>query len=223
VVEIGTGWGGFAVHAASRYGCRVTTTTISSKQHEYALKRIADAGLTHQVTVLHDDYRDLRGQFDKLVSVEMIEAIDWRQLDTFFRTCARLLRPDGLMGLQAITIADQSYERAKNGRDFIKAFIFPGACLPSLEAITRATARATDLRIIDLEDIGRHYPPTLHHWLDNLEGKASEVEYLGLGPRFMRMWRLYLTYCEAAFLERHISDVQVVLAKPAWEAPLLVR
>ena len=222
VIEIGTGWGGFAVHAALRYGCRVTTTTISAEQYEYASKRVRDAGLADRVRVLHDDYRDLRGRFDKLVSVEMIEAIDWRQLGTFFRTCARLLRPEGLMALQAITVADQSYERTKIARDFIKAFIFPGGCLPSIEAISRATA-ATDMRIIDIEDIGRHYAETLWRWRGNVDAHTSQIAALGLGPSFLRMWRFYLTYCEAGFLERQVSDVQILLAKPAWRPALAVR
>ena len=222
VLEIGSGWGGLAVHAANEYGCRVTTTTISAEQHAYATKRVAGAGLTDRVTVLHDDYRDLRGRFDKLVSIEMIEAVDWRQLDRFFRICAKLLRPEGLMALQAITIADQSYERAKNSTDFVKAFIFPGGCLPSISALARSTA-ATDMRIVDLEDIGRHYGETLRRWRANVDARVSEIEGLGLGQRFLRMWRFYLSYCEAAFLERHVSDVQMVLAKPAWRPPLLLR
>jgi cyclopropane-fatty-acyl-phospholipid synthase len=141
VIEIGTGWGGFAVHAAEHYGCRVTTTTISDAQFEYAAKRVADAGLTGRVTVLDRDYRDLTGTYDKLVSIEMIEAVDWRHHDTFFRTCASLLGPDGLMALQAITVDDRSFERAKNGKDFVREFIFPGGCLPSVEAITRSLRR----------------------------------------------------------------------------------
>jgi len=222
VLEIGTGWGGFAVHAATRYGCRVTSTTISAEQYTYAKERVSRAGLSERVTILQKDYRDLSGQYDKLVSIEMVEAVDWRVLGTYFKKCATLLRPDGLMALQAITIADQSYERAKNSQDFIKAFIFPGSCLPSVGSIAGALAK-TDLRIVDLEDIGRHYAETLLRWRDNVDGHQAEVEDLGFDARFLRMWRLYLSYCEAAFLERHISDVQLVLAKPAWRAPLLVR
>ena len=223
VVEIGTGWGGFAVHAAGTYGCRVTTTTISAEQYRAARQRVTDAGLSDLVTVLQADYRDLEGRYDKLVSIEMIEAVDWRQLDTFFRSCSNLLRPDGLMALQAIVIADRSYEWAKRHRDFIKEDIFPGSCLPSVGAITRSTTRATDLGIIDLEDIGRHYAETLRRWRTNVDARLDDVERLGLGPTFVRLWRLYLSYCEAAFLERHVSDVQMVLAKPAWRSPLGVR
>jgi cyclopropane-fatty-acyl-phospholipid synthase len=222
VLEIGTGWGGFAVHAATHYGCRVTTTTVSAEQYAHAKEWIARAGLAGRVTLLQEDYRNLSGHYDKLVSIEMVEAVDWRLLGTYFRTCARLLRPEGLMALQAITIADRSYERAKNSRDFVKAFVFPGSCLVSVGSLAKAAA-TTDLRIIDLEDIGRHYAETLRHWRDNVDAHQREIEALGFDRRFLRMWRLYLSYCEAAFLERHISDVQLVLAKPAWPAPLLVR
>ncbi|MDA8309887.1 MAG: DUF1365 family protein [Actinomycetota bacterium] len=222
VVEIGTGWGGFAVHAATRYGCRVTSTTISSEQYAHARDWVARAGVSDRVTILEEDYRNLRGQYDKLVSIEMVEAVDWRVLDTYFRTCAALLRPAGLMALQAITIADQSYERAKNSTDFIKAYIFPGSCLPSVSSLARAAAR-TDLRVVDLEDIGRHYAETLRRWRDNVDEHASAIHALGFDERFVRMWRFYLSYCEGAFLERHISDVQLVLAKPGWRAPLLLR
>ncbi len=222
VLEIGTGWGGFAVHAATHYGCHVTTTTVSAEQYAHARDWVTRAGLSERVTVLQEDYRNLRGQYDKLVSIEMVEAVDWRLLGRYFRTCASLLRPDGLMALQAITIADQSYERAKNSQDFIKAFIFPGSCLPSVGSLARAAAK-TDLRLVDLEDIGRHYAETLRRWRDNVDERQRELEALGFDMRFLRMWHLYLSYCEAAFLERHISEVQLILAKPAWQAPLLVR
>jgi cyclopropane-fatty-acyl-phospholipid synthase len=222
VVEIGTGWGGFAIHAATRFGCRVTSTTISAEQYAYAAKRVADLGLTDRVTILQEDYRDLRGQYDKVVSIEMIEAVDWRLLGTFFETCARLLRADGLMALQAITIADRSYDRAKNHRDFIKEFIFPGGCLPSLQSIAIATAR-TDMSLVDLEDIGRHYAETLRRWRAAVDDHRPEIEELGFDERFLRLWRLYLCYCEAAFLERHVSDVQMVFAKAKWRPPLLSR
>jgi cyclopropane-fatty-acyl-phospholipid synthase len=222
VLEIGTGWGGFAVHAASHYGCRVTSTTISAAQYAHATEWVARAGLSRRVRILNADYRSLRGTYDKLVSIEMVEAVDWRLLDTYFRTCATLLRPHGLMALQAITIAEQSYERAKNSRDFVKAFIFPGSCLPSVGSLARAAA-STDLRIIDLEDIGRHYAETLRRWQDNIDAHRREIGGLGFDERFLRLWRLYLSYCTAAFCERHISDVQLVLAKAQWEAPLVVR
>jgi cyclopropane-fatty-acyl-phospholipid synthase len=223
LVEIGTGWGGFACHAAAHYGCRVTTTTISDAQFEYASKRVVGEGLADRVTVLNQDYRDLTGTYDKLVSIEMIEAVDWRQHDTFFRRCAGLLRDDGLMALQAITIDDRSFERAKNGTDFVREYIFPGGCLPSLEAIGRSLRRVTPMTVVDVEDIGRHYAETLERWYRNLAERTAEVETLGLDERFRRLWDFYLCYCRGAFLERHISDVQMVLAMPDWQAPMAVR
>jgi cyclopropane-fatty-acyl-phospholipid synthase len=223
VLEIGTGWGSFAVFAAATYGCRVTTTTISEAQYTLASKRVAEAGLSDRVRVLDLDYRDVQGTFDKLVSVEMIEAVDWRRHDTFFAACADRLRPDGLMALQAITIDDRSFDRAKHRADFIRQLIFPGGCIPSIESITRSLRRATPLRIVDLEDIGRHYPETLRRWHENLEHDRPAVAALGLDRHFQRLWDLYLCYCEAAFLERHISDVQMVMAMPGWQPPLLTR
>jgi len=223
LVEIGTGWGGLACHAAANYGCQVTTTTISDAQFEYASKRVVGEGLADRVTVLNKDYRDLTGTYDKLVSVEMIEAVDWRQHDTFFRTCAGLLHDEGLMALQAITIDDRSFERAKNGTDFVREYIFPGGCLPSLEAITRSLRRATPMMVVDVEDIGRHYAETLRRWDERVMDHADSVTALGLDARFQRLWHFYLCYCEGAFLERHISDVQMVLAMPDWRAPLSVR
>jgi len=214
VVEIGTGWGGFAVHAAATYGCRVTTTTISQAQFEYATARVAAAGLASRVEVRHDDYRDLTGTYDKLVSIEMIEAVDWRELDTFFEVCQRLLTPDGVMGLQAIVIPGHRYERAKNTEDFIKAFIFPGGCLPSIEAITRVSGRTTDLTLTAVDDFGLHYAETLRRWKANVDAHADELPDLGLDDGFRRMWDFYLAYCEAAFDEREISVVQCVLARP---------
>ena len=214
VVEIGTGWGSFAVHAAARYGCRVTTTTISAAQHDYAAKRVADAGLADRVAVLDADYRDLTGTFDKLVSIEMIEAVDWRDHDVFFEACARLLRPEGRAALQAIVIADESFERAKRHDDFIRDAVFPGGCLPSVTSILRSGRRA-GLRLVDLREIGGHYPETLRRWRANLDDHAGELAGMGLGPEFRRLWDLYLTYCEAAFLEHHVSDVQVVLERAA--------
>jgi cyclopropane-fatty-acyl-phospholipid synthase len=223
VIEIGTGWGGFAVHAASTYGCRVTTTTVSEAQFSHASKRVADAGLSDRVTVLDRDYRDLTGTFDKLVSIEMIEAVDWRQHDTFFRTCASLLHDRGLMALQAITMDDRSYERAKNGTDLIRELIFPGGCIPSIEAITRSLRRATPMTVVDLEDIGQHYVETLLRWYENVGRHRQEITALGLDERFQRLWDLYLCYCAGAFAERHISDVQMVMAMPDWVGPMALR
>ena len=214
VVEIGTGWGSFAIHAATRYGCRVTTTTISDAQYEHAATRVADAALDDRVTVLDDDYRDLTGTFDKLVSIEMIEAVDWRDHDRFFEACAALLRPGGRAALQAIVIADDSFERAKHHDDFIRRAIFPGGCLPSVTSI-HTSARRAGLHLVEVLDIGEHYPETLRRWRTNVDDHAAEVTAIGLGTDFRRLWDLYLAYCEAAFLERHVSDVQVVLAKSA--------
>ena len=201
---------------AGRYGCRVTTTTVSEAQRSYVEKRVADAGLADRVTVLGDDWRDLRGRFDKLVSVEMIEAVDWRHHDAFLAACSALLSEDGLAALQAIVIDDRSFPRAKRHRDFIRALVFPGGCLPSVASITACLARATDLRIVDLEDIGLHYAETLRRWTANLDSHDVELRRLGVSSEFRRLWALYLAYCEAAFLERHVSDVQVLLAKPSW-------
>ncbi len=221
VVEIGTGWGAFAVHAASTRGCRVTTTTISDEQYEYAIERVRAAGLRGRVTVLRSDYRDLRGQFDKLVSIEMIEALGWRDFGTFFDRCSRLLRPDGLMLLQAIVIDDRAYEVEKLSRTFIRSYIFPNGCLPSLEVIARSVARRTDMRTVGLEDLTPHYVPTLRAWRERFENSLDRVRSLGYDDRFCRIWRLYLSYCEAGFAERRIGDVQMLLAKPGWrQAPV---
>jgi cyclopropane-fatty-acyl-phospholipid synthase len=223
VVEIGTGWGSFALHAARTYGCRVTTTTVSRSQYEVATQRVADAGLSNLIRVLEADYRDLEGTYDKLVSIEMIEAVDWRRHDTFLAGCGRLLRPDGLMVLQAIVIADRSYDRAKHHQDFIRRMVFPGGCIPSVTAMSDSLTRATGLRIFDLEDIGRHYAATLRCWHDNIATHWDAVPANDADEKFRRLWRLYLCYCEAAFLERHISDVQMVIAGPQFRPSLSLR
>ncbi len=215
VLEIGTGWGSFALHAASTRGCRVTTTTISSEQYAHALERVRRAGLEGRVTVLLSDYRDLRGSYDKLVSIEMIEAVGWRHTGAFLGTCSRLLAPDGAMLLQAITIDDRAYEVEKASRSFMKQRIFPGGSLPSLEAIARDLARHTDLQLIDLQDITSHYVPTLREWHKRFQAAAPELAELGYDERFQRLWTLYLCYCQAGFAERRICDVQLLLAKPA--------
>ncbi len=214
VLEIGTGWGGFALHAASRHGCRVTTTTISCEQYDLAKQRVHEAGLEDRVTLLFDDYRDLSGRFDKLVSIEMIEAVGYEYYPNFFRRCAELLEPSGMMLLQTITIADQQYDRAKHAVDFIQRYIFPGGCLPSVTALCRAATRASDLRLYHLEDIGPHYATTLRHWRDRFHNRLDEVRALGYPDSFVRMWEFYLCYCEGAFLERVIGNVQMLLVKP---------
>jgi cyclopropane-fatty-acyl-phospholipid synthase len=214
VLEIGSGWGGFAIHAASRYGCRVTTTTISDRQYALAGERIAAAGLAGRVTLLKRDYRDLAGTFDKLVSIEMIEAVGHHFLEEFFRVCGRRLKPDGRMLLQAITIRDQVYNWHKRNVDFIKRYIFPGSCLPSISAIARAAADASDLRLVHLEDIAPHYARTLRCWRQNFFGNLAKVKALGFPEAFVRMWEFYLCYCEGGFAERYLGDVQLLFMKP---------
>jgi cyclopropane-fatty-acyl-phospholipid synthase len=216
VLEIGGGWGGFAIHAATRRGCRVTTTTVSREQHRLATERVRAAGLSDRVTVLLSDYRDLRGRFDKLVSIEMIEAVGWQYFDTFFARCSRLLRPDGAMLLQAITIAHPLYLTGRSSAGFTNAMIFPGGCLPSVEAMLRSTARVTDMRLVQLEDITPHYPKTLRSWRENLVARREAVMKLGFDERFWRTWMLYLSYCEGAFRERRITDMQLLFAKPGF-------
>ena len=214
LLEIGTGWGGFALHAATHYGCRVTTTTISREQHKLACERVQAAGLDDRITVLCKDYRDLDGQYDKLVSIEMIEAVGHRFFDTYFRTCSRLLKPEGMMLLQSITISDQEYERAKRAVDFIQHYIFPGGCLPSIEAISKAVARVTDLRLFHLEDIGPHYATTLRHWRERFFANLDRMRSQGFSDSFIRMWEFYLCYCEGGFTERAIGTAQMLFTKP---------
>lgn len=214
VLEIGTGWGGFAIYAAENYGCRVTTTTISSQQHDYARDAIAKAGLEQRITLLQSDYRDLEGQYDKLVSIEMIEAVGHEFHDTYFSKCCELLKKDGLMLLQAITIADQHYERAKKTVDFIKRYIFPGGCLTSVTAMSDTLTRVTDMRIVDLEDIGPHYATTLRRWHERFSDSIDEVRGMGFSEEFIRMWQYYLCYCEGAFMERAIGNVQMLMMRP---------
>ncbi len=218
VLEIGSGWGAFALYAAHTRGCRVTTTTISQEQHRYVLAQVGRAGLEDRVEVLLEDYRDLRGRYDKLVSIEMIEAVGWRHFGTFFDRCSRLLEPDGAMLLQAITIADRAYEVEKASRSFMNTYIFPNGCLPSLAVIEREVRRRTDMRLEQIEDITPNYVQTLRHWRANFEANLGRLAELGYDQRFQRIWRLYLSYCEAGFAERRIGDVQVLLTKPRWLA-----
>ena len=214
VVEIGTGWGGFALHAAKHYGCRVTTTTISKEQHALATQRVAEAGLSDRITLLLQDYRDLDGQFDKLVSIEMIEAIGHQYLDTYFAKCASLLKPDGLALIQAITIEDHRYAQALKSVDFIKRYIFPGSFIPSVSAMLASSGRVSDLKLTHLEDIGPSYAVTLRRWHERFLAQLPAVRELGYSDRFIRMWRWYLAYCEGGFIERAIGDVQLLFAKP---------
>jgi cyclopropane-fatty-acyl-phospholipid synthase len=221
VLEIGSGWGGFAVHAAEHFGVRVTTTTISAEQFAYATELVASRDLADRVTVLHEDYRELRGRHDAVASIEMIEAVDWREYDTYFATCARLLAPSGRMGIQAITIADQRFERAKTSQDFIKQYIFPGGCLPSVAAITRSLTAATDLVTTGLDDFGLHYAETLARWRSRLLASSGELRADGYDDALQRLWDFYFSYCEGAFRERHVSLIQATFAKPAWRPRVL--
>ena len=216
VLEIGTGWGGFAVYAARTRGCRVTTTTLSREQHAVAVERVREHGLEELVDVRLDDYRDLRGSYDKLVSLEMIESVGWKDFGTFFACCSDLLAPTGAMLLQAITMDDRAYGVEKASKSFIRTHIFPNGCLPSLEVIARCVARRTDLRTVGLEDLTPHYAETLRRWRANFDTATGALEALGYDERFRRLWRMYLAYCEGGFAERRIGLVQAVLAKPHW-------
>ncbi|HET9162001.1 MAG TPA: cyclopropane-fatty-acyl-phospholipid synthase family protein [Solirubrobacterales bacterium] len=213
LLEIGTGWGGLAVHAAREYGCRVTTTTISREQHRLASERVREAGLEDRVTVLLEDYRDLRGSYDKLVSIEMIEAVGWNHFDEFFRRCDELLAPEGLMFLQAITIDDGLYESEKAARSFANAHVFPGGCLPSKATIAACIARATSLRQVWSADITANYPPTLAAWRRRFLAAWERLRGRGYDERFRRLWVFYLTSSEAGFREGRIGDVQALFAK----------
>ena len=216
LIEIGTGWGGMAIYAAQHYGCRVTTTTISKEQYDYASKAVAQAGLEDRITLLCDDYRDLTGQFDKLVSIEMIEAVGHEFYESYFSTCSRLLKSNGKMVIQAITIPDQRYDHARQSVDFIKRYIFPGGCLPSIGVITDNLARHTDLHIVSMNDITQDYARTLEAWHHVFLEQLDKVMEMGFDERFIRMWRFYLSYCEGGFRERIIGTFQISMAKPGY-------
>lgn len=214
VLEIGTGWGGFATYAAKNFGCKVTTTTISKEQYQGAQQRILDAGVADRVTVLMEDYRDLQGRYDKLVSIEMIEAVGHHYLDTYLKQCAALLKPDGLALIQAITIEDRYYHQALKSVDFIKRYIFPGSFIPCVSAIVASASRCTDLRLINLEDQGESYALTLNHWRKRFMAALGQVRAQSYNEEFIRMWEFYLCYCEGGFKEKSISNVQLLWAKP---------
>jgi cyclopropane-fatty-acyl-phospholipid synthase len=214
LLEIGTGWGGLAIHAATNFGCRVTTTTISKQQFDVARERIADAGLSDRVTLLLQDYRDLTGQFDKLVSIEMIEAVGHRYYDTYFRKCSELLKPHGTFVLQGIVMPDRRYKKYLRSVDFIQRYVFPGGCLPSMSSMLQSTSRATDLRFVHAEDFGIHYAQTLREWRQRFHQRIDEVRDLGFSDRFIRLWNYYLSYCEASFDERFTRVVQIQFDKP---------
>jgi cyclopropane-fatty-acyl-phospholipid synthase len=222
LLEIGTGWGGLALHAAANYGCRVTTTTISEQQHSLAQQRIAAAGLSDRIELRLADYRDLSGRYDKLISIEMVEAVGPQFLQTYLAKCSSLLRPDGAMLLQAITLQDQLYAAALSNVDFIQRYVFPGSFIPSIIAILSAAAGGTDLKLFHLEDIGPHYATTLRRWRENFFANLAGVRKLGYPEEFIRLWNYYLCYCEGGFAERQLGDVQMVLTKPGCRlAPLL--
>ena len=214
VIEIGTGWGGFAIYAAQHYGCKITTTTISQAQYQLALERIKEVGLEDKIEVLLSDYRNLTGKYDKLVSIEMIEAVGYQFYDTYFKACGNLLKQNGIMLLQAITITDQRYASAIKSVDFIQRYIFPGSCIPSVTAMLNSITKSSDMRLFDLEDIGPHYATTLARWRDNFFSNISEIRALGYPEAFILMWDFYLCYCEGGFEERALGDVHMLLVKP---------
>jgi cyclopropane-fatty-acyl-phospholipid synthase len=224
LLEIGTGWGSMALYAAQHYGCRVTTTTLSKEQYAFTAQRIEQLGLQDRVTLLLQDYRDLTGQYDKLVSIEMIEAVGHRFLPTYFKQCAQLLKSNGLMLIQAITIREQRYEQACRNVDFIQRYIFPGGALPSVQKMLDVVSRDTDMNLLHMEDFGLHYARTLRLWHENFRHAHGRLTELGYDDYFLRLWEFYLCYCEGGFLERAIGTAQLLLAKPAAiTAPLLGR
>ena len=214
LLEIGTGWGGLAIHAAREYGCRVTTTTVSSEQCRLARKRVSDVGLGERIDVRLQDYRDLTGSFDKVVSIEMIEAVGHEFIPEYFARCSSLLKNDGLMLLQGILMAEHRYESYRRSADFIQRYVFPGSCLASMATIARAVAQTSDMRMIHLEDLAPHYGETLRRWKANLRNHLAEIRALGYSEGFIRLWDYYLSYCEAGFEERLVGNVQLLLAKP---------
>ena len=214
VIEIGTGWGSFALHAAKKYGCMVTTTTISNRQFDYVEKLIENEGLKEKITLLKNDYRELKGQFDKLVSIEMIEAVGYNFIQNFFETCSSLLKPNGLMAIQGITYHEQGFDNHLKSVDFIKKYIFPGSNLISVNHVLSAIKSYTDLSLVHLEDITKYYAETLKLWRDKYKDEFDKIKDMGYSDEFLRMWDYYFIYCEAGFRERFIGDVQLVMAKP---------
>lgn len=222
LLEIGTGWGGLAVHAAKHYGCNVTTTTISNEQYQWAKARVEQEGLSDKITLLKQDYRDLRGSYDKLVSVEMIEAVGKEYLQTFVEKCQSLLKPEGLMAIQVITIADQRYDQYSKNVDFIQKHIFPGGFLPSVNVLLSHMTQFTDFVVRDLKDIGLDYAQTLADWHQRFNDNEQALRSFGYDDKFMRLWRYYFCYCEGGFRERTISTVQLLLSRPQWRDEIAV-
>lgn len=219
VIEIGTGWGGLAVYMAQHIGCHVTTTTISDAQFDYAQQQVKQLGLEDNITLLKNDYRLLEGQYDKLVSIEMIEAVGHEYLPTFFTQCSQLLKPNGKMLLQSITIADSRYDQYRQNIDFIQKYIFPGGCLPSIAEMSKHIANSTDMVIDEIQDIGLHYARTLNDWHQVFDKNWSELKSLGYKEDFKRLWQFYLCYCEGAFMERVISTHHIMARKPRYLSP----
>jgi cyclopropane-fatty-acyl-phospholipid synthase len=216
LIEIGTGWGGLAIFAAQNYGCKVTTTTISDEQYNYASEKVKQLGLEDSITLLKKDYRLLEGQFDKLVSIEMIEAVGHDFMTSFFEKCNSLLKSNGKMLIQAITIADQRYDKYRKNIDFIQKYIFPGGCLPSVHVMSQHIKQSTDMMIDNVEDIGLHYARTLNDWRVNFDNNWHDIQKFGFDDTFKRLWHYYFAYCEGAFLERVISTHHIVARKPQY-------
>ena len=216
VIEIGTGWGGFAIYAAKNYGCKVTTTTVSIEQYKFSKQKIKEAGLGKKIKVLLKDYRLLKGQYDKLVSIEMIEAVGYQFYDEYFKIISQLLKNDGEALIQAITIKDQRYSKAIQSVDFIQKYIFPGSCIPSITAIQNSLTSSTDLVINDIRDIGHHYARTLADWRKRFLKNKQEIRKLGFDDKFLRMWLFYFAYCEGGFEEKVISDIHLHITKPGY-------
>ena len=223
LLEIGTGWGGLALHAAANYGCRVTTTTISEQQYALASQRVADAGLAHKITLLKQDYRDLEGKFDKLVSIEMIEAVGHEYLNSYIRTCSDRLHSHGRALIQAILMPDYEFDAYRRSVDFIQKYIFPGGALPSIGNIMAALKNHSDLQLNSLQDISLHYAKTLRDWRMRFTDRLPEIRALGYPDEFVRMWEYYFCYCEGGFLERTITTAQLVFDKPGCRLPVDIR
>ncbi|MES2512841.1 MAG: cyclopropane-fatty-acyl-phospholipid synthase family protein [Bacteroidota bacterium] len=214
VLEIGSGWGGNAIYMAKNYGCRVTTLTISEEQYKLAKERITKENLSDKITILIKDYRLMEGQFDKIVSIEMLEAVGAEYYKEYFKKCAELLKKDGVFALQTITCPDSRFESLKNGVDWIQKHIFPGSLLPSVSAINTAVNNTSDMTLVDLKDIGLDYAHTLNVWAKNFNDNLSEVKKVGFDDYFVRKWNYYLCYCEAAFAMRNINVMQMVYSRP---------
>jgi len=219
LLEIGSGWGSLAIRAARDFGCRVTTTTLSRAQHALAVERVREAGVADRVEVLLEDYRDLRGRYDRLVSIEMIEAVGWEYFEGFFRACAARLSPEGLALIQSITIRDQAYERAKREVDFVKKHVFPGGCIPAVGPLVAAATRASDLTLVGMEELGLHYAETLRRWRERFLARRDDAKRLGYAERFLRLWEYYFAYCEGGFRERRIGNAMLLFAKPRAALP----